>query len=100
MEDEDDGDQHERHQISENPHQVILVWTHEEERGAHGAEELGSIGGDRMDSSTPGQREEPRPADHVQVGGDVHCSGLPGELSGHGAVVQVEFDDVVVLELL
>ena len=24
----------------------------------------------------------------------------PGELSGHGAVVQVEFDDVVVLELL
>lgn len=49
---------------------------HEEERGAHGAEELGSVGGDRVDSTAPGQRVEPRLADHIQVGGDVHGSVL------------------------
>ena len=29
-----------------------------------------------------------------------HCNTVPGELRGHGAVVQVEFDDVVTLEFL
>lgn len=47
---------------------------HEEKRGHHGTEELRSIGGDRVDSVTPGQRVEPQLADHIQVGGDVHCS--------------------------
>lgn len=50
---------------------------HEEERRPHGAEELRSVGGDRVDSTAPGQRVEPRLADHIQVGGDVHCSVLP-----------------------
>lgn len=44
---------------------------HEEEWRAHVSEELRSVGGDRVDSSAPGQRVEPRLADHIQVGGDV-----------------------------
>lgn len=123
VENEDDEDQHEGQQISENPHQVVLIWTlkdrekhdsvqvnkkltnklnltitvsllenqvrlnlscnsescyHEEERGSHGAEELGGVGGDRVDATTPGQRVEPRLADHIQVGGDVHGAVLAG----------------------
>lgn len=46
---------------------------HEEEGGAHGAEQLGGVGGDCVDTSAPGQRVKPRLADYVQVGGDV-CS--------------------------
>lgn len=50
---------------------------HDEERSCHGAEELGSVGGDRVDAAAPGQRVEPRLAHHVQVGGDVGRSVLP-----------------------
>lgn len=50
---------------------------HDEERSCHGAEELGSVGGDRVDAAAPGQRVEPRLAHHVQVGGDVGRRVLP-----------------------
>lgn len=50
---------------------------HDEERSGHGAEELGSVGGDRVGAAAPGQRVEPRLAHHVQVGGDVGCRVLP-----------------------
>lgn len=57
---------------------------HDEERGAHGAEELGGVGGDRVDAAAPGQRVEPRLADHVQVGGDVGGGVLPETVWGWG----------------
>lgn len=101
---------------------------HEEEGRPQGAQQLGGVGGDRVDPGAPGQREEPRLAHHVQVRGDVHRGVLtarvgggrevmtccrnqrlqvrrrvwssPGEPRRHGAVVQVEGDDAAALELL
>lgn len=69
---------------------------HDEERGAHGAEELGGVGGDRVDAAAPGQRVEPRLADHVQVGGDVGGGVLPVTHRGGGEgerYIRVNFED-------
>lgn len=47
--------------------------THHEEDGlVEDLEEVRRVGGDWMSSSTPGQREEPRLTDHIQVSADVH----------------------------
>lgn len=71
------------------PHFVCCTWGlrhftaeqiccyHDEERSCHGAEELGSVGGDGVDAAAPGQWVEPRLAHHVQVGGDVGRRVLP-----------------------
>lgn len=55
---------------------------HEEEGGAHGAEQLGGVGGDRVDASAPGQGVKPRLTDHIQVGGDVYSFVLTVQQRG------------------
>lgn len=45
---------------------------HQEEGLAHPGQDVDGVGGDRLSSSAPGQGVEPRLADHIQVGADVH----------------------------
>lgn len=45
---------------------------HEEEWLVHLGQDVDGVGGDRLSSGTPGQSVEPRLADDVQVGADVH----------------------------
>jgi len=45
---------------------------HEEEWLVDAGQDVDGVGGYGLSSSTPGQSVEPRLADHIQVGADVH----------------------------
>lgn len=72
MEYENCNDEEGGHHISQNPHQTIFLWSHEEEWLVDVGQDVDGVGGDRMRSGTPGQSVEPRLADHVEVSADVH----------------------------
>lgn len=55
---------------------------HEEERLVDLGQDVDWIGGYRLSTGTPGQGEEPRLADDVQVGADVLRLVLTGDREG------------------
>jgi hypothetical protein len=63
-------------------------FSHHEEKGSgEFVEELWGIGGDRLSPGAPGQRVEPRLADHIQVGADVSRRILTGGGTTHSQIM-------------